>query len=56
MFFYSHNFSKFQPDILPKKSANAWKSKREERFDINAPVKDEEEAKHEVHLIRLILS
>nr|CAD2164748.1 unnamed protein product [Meloidogyne enterolobii] len=34
-------------DTLPKKSANAWKSKREERFDMNAPVKDEEEARHD---------
>ncbi|KAL7075939.1 hypothetical protein ACQ4LE_004880 [Meloidogyne hapla] len=34
-------------DTLPKKSANAWKSKREERFDMNAPVKEEEEARHD---------
>jgi hypothetical protein len=33
---------------LPKRSANAWKSKREERFDMNAPNKDDEDLKYEV--------
>lgn len=38
-----------QPEVvMPKKSANAWKSKREERFDINAPARDEEEIKYDV--------
>lgn len=36
-----------QAETLPRKSANAWKSRREERFDMNAPMKDEEEAKYE---------
>ena len=32
---------------MPKRSANAWKSKREERFDMNAPNKDDEDLKYE---------
>ena len=35
-------------NAISKRSANAWKSKREERFDMNAPQKDEDEVKYEV--------
>ncbi|KAL3074920.1 hypothetical protein niasHS_014365 [Heterodera schachtii] len=34
-------------DTLPRRSANAWKPKREERFDMNATTKNEEEVKYE---------
>ncbi|KAL3123242.1 hypothetical protein niasHT_006785 [Heterodera trifolii] len=32
---------------LPRRSANAWKPKREERFDMNAPERNDEEVKYE---------
>ena len=35
--------------VLPKKSASAWKSKREERFDPNS-TQTQEEQKHDVCL------
>ena len=36
------------PEVLPKKSATAWKSKREERFDINSTNNHEDEVKYDV--------
>uniref|UniRef100_A0A914GRP5 MIF4G domain-containing protein n=1 Tax=Globodera rostochiensis TaxID=31243 RepID=A0A914GRP5_GLORO len=42
----SEQISGSQTAELSKRSSNAWKPKREERFDINAPTRDEDEIKY----------
>ncbi|KAI3413947.1 hypothetical protein GPALN_011418 [Globodera pallida] len=39
--------SSSQAAELSKRSSNAWKPKREERFDMNAPTRDEDQIKYE---------
>uniref|UniRef100_A0A183C888 MIF4G domain-containing protein n=1 Tax=Globodera pallida TaxID=36090 RepID=A0A183C888_GLOPA len=43
----SEQISSSQAAELSKRSSNAWKPKREERFDMNAPTKAEDEIKYE---------